>query len=1036
MELSGKAAPPADIGAEKRAVRLALLRARLLWAASGGAAALARIFVPAAFYFSAAALADRIFFLDERLRLAGLAVCLGWGMWRFWSWFVRPLAGLSRARLAAGIAAASPALRLHIGPAADLAARGAGEPDAFGAAHLRQTTRLLSLNRPALPPSGLKERLPAVSLAAAALLLSAVFNPSSLARVSLPSAAGPLENSLRVSPGDAAVREGEPVTLEASWLDGSSGRPSLSLREMGGTWQRREWAECSGGSCRREAVVRPGGLDYRLEFRGRRTRVYRLDFLPRPGFSALSCEFFPPPYSGLPSSSPGYCPASAELVRGGWVRVEAVPSYVPAGIALSGPGGGRDFFSALPGGKWELTLRPSASGSYEAEFSDADGGRRRVGEIMRLDLREDSPPAARLPGAAGGQEGGSAALICEAADDIGLAEIVVERRVGGLPSLDRNYTVYVATPPGERAVFAEELFSLHDVPPGTEVYFTLRARDFNPAAGWSASRTLKMKSVPARLAGGENVFRARAALESLRAGEKSFSADPAAAALPELGRSWRGLPGILRSASAPSGEPDPRVRAAGEALSGLAEAARAEAEGRVPERERASASGEEAKVASLSAGLRSFLDKASAEADAAAGALFTASAAGLLDGAAAAALEMERDLRAAKAGGSLKKAKLENLLDSIRSELSALAEALGDPAGAPPAEGKIYRLPLGSAMDLAAGIAADLASGDLDAAIEKAGRLLERLSEARRVAAERMEDLASSSPQARASAEAEALAAAVRELASAQASLLEETRSRHDSLLARRAAAAAPPLNRAASLSSAWLSAAGGVNAASAPVREAAALSASGLPAEALLKIREAERLLLISTAAGSGPFLENLKAQAAALEEAAAARVLLEGEDIGFLDPAAGRQDELAARAGALAERAAAAGLEHPSLGDGPAGRIRAAAGHMTAAASALRGRDFSAALAAQEAALRELEKGAKDLMDYSAAMSAMSRPGGASGGSYSPRPAGGRARVPGGGDYVPPEELRRRVLESLREPYPEDRKKAVEDYLRGVGR
>ncbi|KAF0153458.1 MAG: Uncharacterized protein FD189_2367, partial [Elusimicrobia bacterium] len=859
MSTLGKTGTPADIGAGTRAVRSALLRARLLWAASRGAAALARVFIPAAFYFSAAALADRLFFLDERFRLTGLAACLGWALWRSYTWFLRPLAGLSRARLAAEIAAAAPALRLHIGPAADLVAGGEGEPDAFGAAHIRQTAELLSSNGPALPPAGLRERLPAAALAAAALLLSAAFNSASLARVSMPASAGPLENSLRVSPGDAQVREGEPVVLEAAWLNGSAGRPSLSLRERGGGWQRRDWSECSGGSCRRMAEVRPGGLDYRLEFRGRRTRAYRLDFLPRPGFTALSCEFFPPTYSGLPSSSPGYCPASAELIRGGWIRLEAVPSYAPAGIALSGPGGGRSFFSALAGGKWELVLRPSASGAYDAEFSeqrasgssgagryavlpDAGGGRLRVGEIMNLELREDAPPSVNLPeqrasgsssagryvarpGAAGtgrlspqsvpgalrpagGYEGGSVALLYEAADDIGLAEIAVERRVPGRPALDRTYTVYSSTPPGARSVFAEELFSLHDLPTGAEVSFAVKARDFNPASGWSVSRALQVKAGAPPLAGGENVYLARAALESLKRGEESFAAASAGdtirhgvpvpyavpLALPELGRSWRGLPGVLRSASAPG-------TFAGEVLAGLAGAARAEAEGRVPERERASADGDGARVGALSAELRSFLDKASAEADAAAGALFTASAAEALDSAEAAALEMERDLRAAKEGGSLKRDKLENLLGRIRAELSALMAALGDPAAAPPAEGKVYRLPLGSAMDLADGIAGDLAAGDLDSAIEKAGRLLERLAQARRVAAERREDLAASSPQARASAEAEALSAAVRELASAQAALLEDTRSRHDSLLARRAAAAARPLARSSSLS-------------------------------------------------------------------------------------------------------------------------------------------------------------------------------------------------------------------------------------------
>lgn len=1035
MGTGRKSGLPAGAEADAAAVRSALSRARLEWAVSRGAAALVSALVPAAFYLSAAALADRLFFLDERLRLAGLAVFLGLALARLYSGFLRPLLSLSRAGLSAEIAAAAPGLRLHIGPAADLAAPGAGDPGPFGAAHLRQTAGLLSGRGAPLPPSGLKERLPAAALAAAALLLSAFFNAPSLSRVSLPAAAEPLEKSLLVRPGDAAAAEGEPVLVEAAWLNGSPGEPALALRLPGGGWARRDWETCGQGSCRRRVEVRPGGLEYRLEFRGRRTRAYRLDFVPRPSFSSLECEFFPPSYSGLPPSSPGYCPASAELTRGGWVRMEAVPSYAPAGISLAGPGGGRNFFSAMPGGRWEITLRPRESGGYEAEFSDSGGGRRRLGVIMTLAIKEDRPPAAGLHGSAGGQEGSAASLLYEISDDMGVAEAVVERRVAGLASLDRDYSVHLSSPPGTRSLLAEELFSLHDLPAGAEASFRVKARDFNPASDWSASRTLTVKAGAPPLAGGGNIYIARAALESLRLGEEAFAADTGAAALPELGRAWKELPGLLRAASVPSGEHEPRARAAGEALAGLAGAAAAEAGGRVPERERAAADGETGKVASLSAELREFLSKASAEADAAAGSLFTAAAAETLDRAEAAALEMERDLREARGGSPLKRAKLENLLGRINSELSALMKALGDPSAAPPAEGKVYRLPLGSAMDLAAGIAGDLAAGDLDSAIEKAGRLLERLGEARRAAAERMEDLSASSPQSRASAEAEALAAAVRELASAQAGLLEDTRSRYDPVLARRSAAAARPLARAAALSAAWLSASGGAGASSTPVREAAALSAAGRPAEALLKVKEASRLLRVSTGTGTGPFLENLEAQASALGEAAAAMSALEPGDAVFLDGAAVRQESLASRASALAERAGAAGSEHPSLGGGPAAAVRAAAGRMSEAAAALKGRDFPGALAAQEAALKELEKGERSLTDYSSAMSAMSRPGAGAGGAYSPAAGGGRARVPGGG-YVPPEELRRRVMESLRETYPAGEKKPVEDYLRGVGR
>jgi hypothetical protein len=514
MDTKVKNGAPGGSEAEARAVRSALTRARLYWVLSRGAAALAAALVPAAVYLSAAALADRLFFLDERLRLAGLAVFLGLALFRLYAGFLRPLSSLDRARLSSEIGKASPELRLHIGPAADLTAPGAGDPGPFGAAHIKQTAGLLSANGAALPPSGLRERLPAAAAAAAALLLSAVFNPASLARVSLPAAAEPLENSLLVRPGDYSAREGEPVAVEASWLNGSPGKPVLSLRPPGGNWARREWSECGPGSCRREVEVRPGGLEYRLEFRGRRTRVYSLTFLPRPGFLSLECEFFPPAYSGLPPSAPGYCPVSAEMTRGGWIRMTAVPSYAPAAISLSGPGGGRNFFSSLPAGKWELALRPSSPGPYYAEFTDGDGARSRLGEVINLDLKEDAPPAAGLPGSAGGPDG-VVALLCEASDDLGVAEVVVERRVRGFPSLDRDYRVYASTPPGDRSLLAEEFFSLHDLPAGTEASFRVRVRDFNPASAWSFSRPAAVKTGAPTLSAGGEIFRARAALESI-----------------------------------------------------------------------------------------------------------------------------------------------------------------------------------------------------------------------------------------------------------------------------------------------------------------------------------------------------------------------------------------------------------------------------------------------------------------------------------------------------------------------------------------
>ena len=121
---------------------------------------------------------------------------------------------------------------------------------------------------------------------------------------------------------------------------------------------------------------------------------------------------------------------------------------------------------------------------------------------------------------------------------------------------------------------------------------------------------------------------------------------------------------------------------------------------------------------------------------------------------------------------------------------------------------------------------------------------------------------------------------------------------------------------------------------------------------------------------------------------------------------------------------------------------KLEAAGEHMAKAGAAFSAKEIRPAVEEQLKALDELELGGQALDEMLEKMKAAADGGGAGSkpaGVFT-RPASGMSaqpvKLPKAGDYTPPAELRKKVMESLNERYPASQKELIEDYLKNVAK
>lgn len=1050
------------------------------------------------FWLAAALMGAALFFeLSREQRLlfeVSAALYLGF---RFYRAFLGALPSFGLGRFAALVEGRLPGLNRHLRAALDLSA-GASPPGASGAfvaRHLEATADLLGLEaRPAFLSFGAaatKKRLAAFASGLCAAGVFAWAAPGAASGLLHPFSAAPLESIMDIRPGNTGLFRGSACKIEAAWSGGTgwAGKadpgllqaaggqqaPELFLKSPGAGWAGVPMAAAARGRFEYEVEELGEDLIYRLRYKGLESAAYRIKALDAPFLKEPVFSVSPPAYTGAPRTDLPYLPAETEVLKGSLVSISGTCALELAAAGLVFPASGLKKPFVLSGGRLTAGFPVFEDVSYRLELEAADGlsaqppgddGRAPGAQVRLIKAREDAPPEITVLSPvfpqleAAPQE--EIAGIYEAGDDLGLAEITLERKVfvNGQADAELSFSRSVRSfsGPAVRSYPGETPLELYDLPDGARAEFHFRVCDRLPGRLCPKSGPVNIKVVDfdARHAAAYARFEAlRRSATALKAKEDELIERLAAstgtfteAELQQLAAAWKAL--AEESGQAGNALNDDPYAAAG-ALEryglvkrDLDHGARSALEKAIPET-RAGRAGEALKdhkklSGTLGAGIReleAMLRSEDARSSAFGFESMEQTAEAMAENLAGGGPASEGDWK-----------KLERTLAKIASELARINELLKDRPPRPDG-GKTFSLPSESAAGTAGELSRALARRDAAKAAELAAQLAKTLARMRRV----MEEYSAYQEQQNGGGgenkAVNELADAWKALQEAQSAEVTAGRAFEEQVFSKTEkakAAAFAELTALQETAAAKMAIFKTVN----PAAHAAALEAA-----ARLKARDLEgaRRLLEqaafelkkSTAPGSPAPAPG--AQAAALEEERAAALagklgsdaaFLEQPDLALFGPAAKRQDEIEAGSGRLYAR-----IEGGYSGELAAkllDKLGNAREHMRAASAALTANAIRTAVPSQLKALEELELGGEDLDNMLQSLQQAQAAGGAKGrpaGTFT-RPAGGTnvspVKLPRPGDYVPPEDLRRKVMDSLRERYPAASKELIEDYFKGI--
>lgn len=1039
----------------------------------------------AALWLGAAAMgAAALFGLSKEQRLVFAAAAALYLLYRFYGAFLRHLPSFGEGPFSSLVESRLPGLNRHLRAALDLAGGDAppGASPAFIRRHLEATAALLGRGKPpAFASFGAEATLRRLAVLASGLAASGLLAwaaPEAFYGLLHPFSSAPLESIMEIKPGDAAMLRGSAFRIEAAFRNGGRGEPELLLKAPGGGWAGVFMSSPGPGRFAYQVEELGEDLVYRFRCRGLESAVYRIKALEPPALKDIVFSVVPPAYTGLPASEQSYIPAEAEALKGSMVSVSGTGGRELASAELVFSGSGLRQPLTLSKGRLGARFAVFEDAAYRLELKGEDGPAGGGREYL-IKARTDGPPRITLLSPvfpeleSAPQE--EIKAVYDAEDDIGLAGIILERKVflNGVPSAELSFSKKVRSfsGPPVRRYPGEEALEIYDLPDGADAEFRLRACDRAPGSTCPESSPVRIKVVDfdarhaAAYSGFADLKRAAAGLkmkedaliERLKAPGAAFSAREMEA----LSRDW----GALASSAGDLGRTlaaDPYAAEGALERYKLVEqdlryGARAAAEEAVP----ATLAGRSEEALKAHKELSSLLGSGAGELEAM---LRSESARSAAFGFESMAQNMQSMAEALSGGAPAEEGdwkKLERTLAKIASELSRIQEMLKD---RPPrtAEGKTFMLPAGSALDTAGELARAIGQRDARKAAGLAAELAEALSRMRRVMEEYSDYETGRGRAGGESRKVGELAAAWKALSEAQSAELSANKATEEMIfpktekaraalfaelsalqdgLAKQLAAyrARVPASPAAALEAASFLKAGDMDKA----RRSMETAAAGLEKSA------ATAVPVPSSAPSSG--LQDGRFSAALLGAAAeqrraasmAARLgsdaaFLEPADSALFGPAAQRQDAIEIRRAALGTR-----IEGEYAGQLAAGlleKLGKAGGHMREASAKLQQKEIRPAVSAQLKALEELELGGEDLENMLQSLRKAQ-----SGGAGKGRPSGvfvrqaagsnmSPVRLPRPGEYAPPEDLRRKVMDSLRERYPASRKELIEEYFKSI--
>ncbi len=425
--------------------------------------------------------------------VAGLLGCLVAFAWAVWPARRIP----SDRRVARFIEESAPALDERLVSALEVAQRnGSGDQPGLAATMVEDAARAAASVDPASVIT--REMLSGAWLRAASMLVllgAVLFVSRDVVRRSYDAttlALFPSRIALAVTPGDARVRAGSALTVEARLVGNRAPVVAQLLRAPQGSddWQPTEMPGDGEGRFRLDLEGLTNSFRYRVLAGAAGSRVFDVAVVRPPRVARIDVEYAYPAALALPprieeDSGDIYAPAGTD------VRV-LVHTEEPVATGRMELGDGQPAlpFSAEAPTLLTARLRVSENGSYRVALADAEGMSSRGETEYFIRILDDRPPEVHIVRPASDRRVTrleEVEIAAEAQDDFGVGALDLVYSVKGGP----EKVVPLGIPPRSTSVTGRYLMYVEDldVAPGDFVSYYVRARDLPRGKRPSESRS-------------------------------------------------------------------------------------------------------------------------------------------------------------------------------------------------------------------------------------------------------------------------------------------------------------------------------------------------------------------------------------------------------------------------------------------------------------------------------------------------------------------------------------------------------------------
>ena len=289
-----------------------------------------------------------------------------------------------------------------------------------------------------------------------------------------------------VEPGDATIARGASIVISAQPVGFQAEGVELWARTSdSASWNRIPMSADSTGRFAARLLDVSAPMEYLIESTGLRSRAYRLSVADLPYAKRIDLDYRFPAYTGLPAQ---HVDSTGDIVGppGTTVRVKITPTVPTNGGRLVVEGGDTLALVRAADGTLSASLRLSRSGYYRVELAGARGDLLTASLNYSIDVLPDRPPSVRFT-----KPGRDTKVLAvdevfteaRAEDDYGVAKLELVYQVNG--GEEKSVPLHQATSRIIRDIAAGHTFMLEDyeLVPGDVVSYYARATDNDAVRG-------------------------------------------------------------------------------------------------------------------------------------------------------------------------------------------------------------------------------------------------------------------------------------------------------------------------------------------------------------------------------------------------------------------------------------------------------------------------------------------------------------------------------------------------------------------------